>query len=71
MTRILTIIALLFATPAWAMSSEHIILEGEILASSSSKAGTDLVVSYNGKIYHCLVNLNYMKCWRPKIEKAR
>jgi len=62
MTRILTIIALLFAPPAWAISSEQIILEGEIIASSSSTGGTELVVSYNGKIYHCLVNLNYMKC---------
>ena len=43
MTRILTIISLLFATPAWAMSSEQIIFEGEILASSGSDSGTDLV----------------------------
>ena len=65
MTRILTIIALLVATPSWAMSSEQIILEGEILASSGSR-NTNLVVSYKGKIYYCEVSAVNILCVKPE-----
>jgi hypothetical protein len=71
MTRLAIIFSLLFATPAWAErdpQSKKIVLEGDIIATEgleTKKGFWDLLVSYEGNLYHCfVVDLrNGFTCW--------
>jgi hypothetical protein len=74
MTRILTIIALLFATPAWAktdVSSAEalkILRDGQILSSNMIGHRLYAIVKLNAELFHCEANEKQVWC---KLYKAK
>ena len=72
MTRLAIIFSLLFVTPAWAVSAERIVLDGQHLAITNRGDGiTDFVVKYEGKIYPRMVAPHLIKCFRPSIKETK
>ena len=68
MTRILTIIALLFATPAWAETgiapaqALKILRDGQILSSNMIGHRLYAVVKMDAELFHCEANQKQVWC---------